>query len=241
MVKTADPQEEPSASQMVAALQPFDTPTVANAIETFGVQLRNEGYLDRSVRCFLPQLPPMVGYAYTLRVRSGSPPPLGQSNYFDRDEWWEELQRIPAPRILVIEDMDQQPGSGAFIGGLHAEILYALGCVGAVTNGAVRDLPHAAALGFHLFAGQLSVSHAYIHVVAIGERVKLDGLDIHPGDLLHGDMHGVLRVPREVAAQIPAVASRMQHEEREITRFCRSEGFSLGGLRERLKSQTPKI
>ena len=152
----------------------------------------------------------MVGYAFTLRVRSASPPQLGLPNYLDRTDWWEELENIPAPRILVIEDMDLQLDSGAFIGGLHAEILHTLGCVGAITNGAVRDLSQASALGFQLFAARLSVSHAYVHVVATGQRVQIEGLDIHPGDLLHGDVHGVMRVPREVAVKVPAVATRMQ-------------------------------
>ena len=183
--ETVDQGEELNASQLVAALQPFDTPTVANAVETFGVQLRNEGYVGRGVRCFVPHLPPMVGYAFTLRVRSASPPQLGLPNYLDRTDWWEELESIPAPRILVIEDMDLQLDSGAFIGGLHAEVLHTLGCVGVITNGAVRDLSQASALGFQLFAARLSVSHAYVHVVAMGQRVQIEGLDIR-----HGDMHG---------------------------------------------------
>lgn len=230
-----------SAGETAAALQPFDTCTVANAIETFGVRLRNEGYVSGGVRCLSPHLPPTVGYAYTLRVRTSSPPMLGQGSHVDRTDWWEDLAQIPSPRIVVVEDVDRQPGAGAFIGGLHAEILHTLGCVGALTNGAVRDLPQAAALGFQLFAGSVSVSHAYVHIVATGEPVKIDGLEIRPGDLLHGDVHGVIRVPAEIASKVPAVASRMQHEEKQILHYCRSEGFSLAGLRELLKSQPPKI
>ena len=238
-----NPQDEGlSAHEIAVALTPFDTPSIANAIEAFGVELRNEGYIRDSVRCLAPDLPPSVGYAFTLRVRSSSPPPLvGKSRYIDRTDWWEELDRIPRPRILVIEDADKQPGAGAFIGSLHAEILSALGCVAAVTNGAVRDLPEAAALGFQLFAGHVSVSHAYTHVVASGVPVKIDGLEIRPGDLLHGDVHGVIRVPGRIAADLPAMASRMQREEGDIIRFCRSGAFSLGGLREVLKNPDQKI
>ena len=237
MDNAAEPSPE---SQIVAALHPFDTPTVVNAIETFGVQLRNEGYIGRGVTCQLPQLPPMVGYAFTLRVRSSAPPMEG-GKYLDRTDWWEEVARVPHPRVVVIEDVDRLPGSGAFIGGLHAEILHTLGCVGAVTNGAVRDLSQAAALGFQLFAGNVSVSHAYTHVVSVGEPVRIDGLAIRPGDLLHGDAHGVVRVPSGIAAEVPAVAGRMQREEREIIHYCRSEGFTLAGLRELLERRPPKI
>ena len=237
---TEQPAGSPSASQIVAALQPFDTPTVVNAIETFGVQLRNEGYIGRGITCQFRHLPPTVGHAFTLRVRSSGPPMEGGS-YVDRTDWWEELEKIPSPRIVVVEDLDRQPGAGAFIGGLHAEILHTLGCVGAVTNGAVRDLGQAAALNFQLFAGSVSASHAYTHVVSVGEPVQIDGLVIHSRDLLHGDAHGVVRVPAAIAAQVPAVANRMLHEEKDIIHYCRSESFTLGGLRELLKRQPPKI
>lgn len=236
----ADPLPSSDSSRLAAALQPFDTPTVVNAIETFGVQLRNEGYIGRNVVCRLPHLPPMVGYAFTLRVHTSSPP-MGGGTYSDRSDWWEAVGQVPHPRVLVVEDADRQPGAGSFIGGLHAEILHALGCVGCVTNGAVRDLMQAEARGFQLFAGNVTVSHAYTHVVAIGQTVNIDGLAIYPGDLLHGDVHGVVRVPARIAAEVPAVAGRMAAEEKEIVHYCRRDDFSLEGLRELLRRQSPKI
>ncbi|MBE7157311.1 MAG: hypothetical protein INR62_02535, partial [Rhodospirillales bacterium] len=116
---------QPDACQVAAALQPFDTPTVVNAIETFDVRLRNEGYVGSTVACRLPHLPPMVGYAVTLRVHTSSPP-MGGGAYVDRTDWWEAVEQVPRPRVLVIEDADRQPGTGAFIGGLHAQILHTL-------------------------------------------------------------------------------------------------------------------
>lgn len=241
MAECPHPEGGLSPLEIAAALESFDTPTVANAIEVFGIGLRNEGYIRNTVRCMAPHLPPSVGYAFTLRVRSSSPPPMRKITYLDRSDWWEELECVPRPRILVIEDVDKQPGAGASIGGLHAEILRALGCVAVVTNGAVRDLPQAAALRFQLFAGHVSVSHAYTHVVASGGPVRIDGLTIEPGDLLHGDLHGVIRVPAEIAARVPEVARQMERDEKEIIRFCRSDTFSLAGLRELLKGLGPKI
>ena len=235
-----DPVTPSESSRLAAALQPFGTPTVVNAIETFGVQLRNEGYIGRDVTCRLPHLPPTVGYAFTLQVRTSSPPMEG-GTYTNRSDWWEAIEQVPHPRVLVVEDMDRQPGAGAFIGGLHAEILHALGCVGCVTNGAVRDLAQAEARGFQLFAGNVTVSHAYTHIVAVGQTVNIDGLTIRPGDLLHGDVHGVVRVPARIAAEVPAVASRMAGEEKEVVHYCRGDDFSLAGLREILRHQSPKI
>jgi len=98
-----------------------------------------EGFADCSLHCQFPQLPPLVGYAITLRIRASSPPPKGH-NYLDRTDWWKQIESFLLPHVMVIQDMDARPGRGAFVGEVHAAILKALGCVGVVTNGAVRDL-----------------------------------------------------------------------------------------------------
>src|SRR5262249_25509707 len=152
-----------------------------NAIETFAVRLRNEGFTDAAIRCLFPHFLPMIGYAVPCQIRCSSPPPIGHT-YVDRTDWWNYVLTIPAPRVVVIQDVDTTPGLGSFVGEVHANILKALGCVGAVTNGAVRDLPAVEAAGFHLFAGNVAVSHAYVHIVQIGVPVEIAGLQIQPGD-----------------------------------------------------------
>ncbi|EDY22260.1 conserved hypothetical protein [Chthoniobacter flavus Ellin428] len=218
------------SQETLAALGQLDTCAVVNAIECFDVRLRNEGFTDASIRCQLPALPPMVGYAMTLRVRSESPSWKGE-NYLDRTDWWAFLQTQPKPHVLVIQDMDRHAGTGAFIGETHAAILQALGCVGAVTNGAVRDLPSVERLGFRLFSSSVAVSHSYIHVVEVGGAVEVGGLRIAPGDLLHGDQHGVVLVPAEIAEQVPATVERIQERERAIVKYCHTPGFTLEGLK----------
>ena len=135
---------------------------------------------------------------------------------------------------MVLQDVDAQLGAGALVGELHATIAIALNCAGYVTNGSVRDLPEIEALGFHLFAGSLAVSHMYAHVSEYGKPVEIGGLRIHPGDLLHGDMHGVHTIPLSIAAEIPAMASQIREEEKELKAFCRSPQFSLKGLDQKL-------
>jgi regulator of RNase E activity RraA len=110
-------------------------------------------------------------------------------------------------------------------------ILRALHCVGVVTNGSVRDIPAAESAGFHLFAGSLSVSHAYVHIIEFGQPVEIGGSKIGSGDLLHGDLHGVQSVPLSIAAELPGVAERMAAEERSVIALCRSPEFSLEKLR----------
>jgi len=218
------------AAADLEALGRLDTCTVANAIETFGRRLRNEGFTGPSVRCLTPQLRPAVGYAETLRIRSSSPP-WERRFYFDRTDWWSSLRSVPEPRILVIQDVDPRVGVGAFVGGVHAHILRALGCVGAITNGAVRDIPEVLEARLQLFAGNLSPSHAYVHIVDHGQPVTVAGLTVARGDLLHADQHGVVCIPPEVARQIPAAAAEMRRHEQRIREYCRSSAFSLEGLR----------
>jgi regulator of RNase E activity RraA len=213
------------------ALRKLDSCTLANVIETFDVRLRNEGFADSRIRCLFEQLPPMVGYAVTARIRCSNPPPVGFS-YFDRTDWWDQIRQIPEPRIFVVQDMDGRPGLGALLGEVHTTILKALGCLGAVTNGAVRDLPAIEAAQFPLFAGNVAVSHAYAHFIDFGTPVVIAGLKINPGDLLHGDRHGLLSIPHRIAADIPAVAARMIEQEEKIIALCHSTDFSLEKLRE---------
>lgn len=214
----------------LAQLAQLDACTVANAIETFGVRLRNSGFSDAGVRCQFDELPPLVGYAATVRIRTVEPPMEGDSYYY-RLDWLQHLVSIPAPRVLIVEDMDSHPGLGSFVGDVHANILVALSCAGLVTNGAVRNVEVARALRFQMFAHHVSVSHAFAHVFDFGGTVHVGGLQVRPGDLLHGDRHGVQSVPHEIAAKIPAVAQRMKAEEKALIDFCQSSAFSLEKLR----------
>lgn len=212
------------------SLKALDSCAVANAIERFHIQLRNEGYTEDGLTCRFPEMPTMLGYAATLKVRSGAPPIRGRA-FLENTEWWNALLAIPAPRILVIQDMDRIPGVGALVGEVHAAILKSLGCVGVVTNGSVRDLPRIRPLEFQLFSGTISVSHAYNHIVRVGGVAQIGGLEISPGDLLHGDLHGIVRVPKELADRIPATAIALRQKDEEIIAYCQSKDFSVEGLR----------
>jgi 4-hydroxy-4-methyl-2-oxoglutarate aldolase len=162
-------------------------------------------------------------------------PPMANRCYYDRMDWWRYVTSLPEPRVMVLQDTDPRPGQGAFADKVHAAIGQALNCTGCVTNGAVRDLPAVEALGFHLFSGSLVVSHSYAHIIEFGEPIEIGGLKIQSGDLLHGDRHGVLTIPLEIAAEVPAEASRMLAEERELMEFCGSPEFSLEELEGRLR------
>jgi 4-hydroxy-4-methyl-2-oxoglutarate aldolase len=211
-------------------LRELDTCVIANSIEVTGARLRNEGYMDSTIHCLFPELPPLVGYALPLRVRTGEPPMEGLA-YVDRVDWWEQFQAIPQPRVLVVEDETGGAASGSILGEVHANIYRALGCAGIVTNGAARDLPALRRLGFPVFASHVSVSHAYAHVVAVGDSVTVGGLQICTGDLLHGDSHGIVSIPLQVAKELPAIAARQKEQEQTIIGYCNSTGFTAEGLK----------
>ncbi len=211
-------------------LAPLDGCTLANAIETFRKRLRNEGFADHTVRCLFPRMPPMVGYAATIKIRGSSPATAGPG-YQESTVWWDYLLSLPVPRIAVVQDASERPGIGSLIGVVHMNILRALHCVGAVTNGAVRNIPAAEKAGFFLFAGGLSVSHAYVHIIEFGQPVEIGGLKIQSGDLLHGDLHGVQSIPSDIAVKVPLAAAEIIAGEQEIITLCRSKDFSLEKLR----------
>jgi len=217
-------------------LRRFDTCTLANAIERLDVRPRNEGFIVGAVRCQYSDLPPVIGYAATGRIRSSMPPVTG-GWYYEQIDFLRYLETVPGPRIVVLQDSDPFPGTGAMFGEVHARICRALECVAYVTNGAVRDIPGIQALRFQLFAGSLSVSHAYVHVVEFGQPIEIGGLRISSGDLLHGDVHGVHKIPLEAITDLPAAAEQVRQQEQELFRLCYDKEFSIEKLAAKFEEQ----
>jgi 4-hydroxy-4-methyl-2-oxoglutarate aldolase len=214
------------------AILRYDTCSVANAIETFNLRMRYDGFPKPGLRWMCESLPPMLGYACTSRVKTSEPPVDGR-NYLDRTDWWNDLLELPHPLIAVVEDVDHTPGFGSVAGEVHAEIMRKLGFAGLVTNGAVRDIPALEAMGFGVLAVHLSPSHAYTHVVEHGLPVDICGLRVNQGDLLLADRHGMIQIPLEIAGDLPAAIERQKARERTVIDLCRSPDFSL----ERLKAE----
>jgi len=219
-------------------LRQINTCVTASAIETFGVRPFNAGFADPSIRCQFKELPPVVGYAATAHIRS-SRLPIDRRGYFyyDRREWWNQILTIPSPRIVVIEDLDEPAGLGAFVGAVHAHILQALGCVALVTNGSVRDITDIHETGFQLFASNVVVSHAYSHVIDFGSTVYVGGLKIAQGDLVHGDLHGLHTIPLEIADKVPTMAREILKRRKRLMDLCRSADFSVEKLQQLVKEE----
>jgi 4-hydroxy-4-methyl-2-oxoglutarate aldolase len=220
--------------EQLAAIRQFDTCSILNGIETFKVRLRNEGYARPGLQWLFPSIRSVIGYASTLRVKSSNPP-IRDSVFEDRAEWWSAIEALPAPRIAVVEDLDEPTGTGSVAGEVHGAIMQRLGCQGLITNGSVRDLDALETMGFGCSAGSVSPSHAYGHTVGHGQTVHIRGLAVHPGDLLMADRHGVISIPPEIAADLPAAVARLRGHERRIIDFCRSPEFSLERLHDEVR------
>jgi len=218
----------------IEAIRRWSTCAVANAIELFNVRPRNEGFMLSEIKCLFPDLGPMIGYAVTAVISAESP----EGRRIQPQQWWEEIQKISAPRVAVIHDLDR-PVVGSFWGEVNANIHRALGCVGAVTDGSVRDLDEVKELGFHFFASCVSVSHAYVHLVDVGIPVKVGGLLVKPGDLIMGDKHGVISIPLAIAKDVPQAAQLIEDWERKVINFCKSDKFTVAGLQELYMSPRP--
>jgi 4-hydroxy-4-methyl-2-oxoglutarate aldolase len=204
---------------LLEELRTFSTPSIANGIETFDVRPHATGYMDATVRCMFPELGVVNGYAATATIRAAEP---GDSK---TREVWAHMLSFPAPRLVVVQDLDRPPGVGSYWGEVNANIHQAFGGVGVITDGCVRDLDEMRALGFHAFAASVCVSHAYVHVVDVGVPVTIGGLTVEPGDVLQGDQHGVIAIPQEIAADLPDAIRKVESSERNIIDMFRAPDF----------------
>ncbi len=209
---------EPLSSDELEALRAITTPTVSNAIETFHLRPRNEGFMDSTIVCRFPELGAMVGYAVTIKIAARDRP----SKAMAAPEVWSECAKVPRPWVVVVEDLDYPDPIGSYWGEVNGSVYKALGAVGTVTNGGVRDLPEVRETGFHFFSSCVLVSHAYVHVAEVGTPVTVGGLVVRPGDVLHGDEHGVINIPFENARQLPDAARRIDAAERRLIDHARS-------------------
>ena len=216
--------------QQLETLGKIQTCAAANAIETFDLMPRDQGFMRPAVRSIFPGLGNMIGYAVTGVISAKTPP--SSHMRIARTEWFDYVLSVPEPRVVVLQDLDYPDVLGSYWGEVQSNVHKALGCVGTVTDGGVRDLDEMREAGFFAFATEVLVSHAYVHMVEYGVPVTIGGLTVDPGDIVMGDQHGVLTVPRDIAADIPRAVDEVEVGERKIIDFCKSSDFTIEGLKE---------
>jgi len=208
-----------------AFLRSIDTPTVCNLIEIVAPERRGAGYTVSHLHCPFPDLPPMVGFAKTVTIRARDKV-SGPSYMQKRMDYLDYVAAAPRPSVVVIEDKDDPPGYGAFWGEVQTNVHKALGCLGTMTNGSVRDIP-AVAEGFQMLAGSLSPSHAYVHVVDFGAPVTIHGMAVKSGDLVHADRHGAVVVPAGDIDAMQAALDGLAKQEARIIAAARAPGATV--------------
>jgi regulator of RNase E activity RraA len=212
------------STDVYAALAAWDTPALSNAIGRLDVRPRNTGHTDGSIRRVVGER--LCGVAVTATLRSRDPGDDGMP----MSELYRAVGAAGGPPVVVIQDLDDPSGAGALLGEVTGNIFRALGVVAYVTNGRVRDEAELAELGVTVCAAGLCVSSSYVRVTAVNVPIRIAGLDIAPGDLLHGDQHGLLSVPPDVADKLPEVAEQIRVGEQQTVGWTRSDAFTLESL-----------
>lgn len=208
------------------ALCKWPTPAIANAIETFDIRSRTTGFTGSDVVCRFPELGIRAGYAVTAKMRA-STRPEDDSDTIDRDLLIDAMLAQAGPKFVVIQDLDQ-PAVGSWWGEVNSTRHTALGGVGVITDGGVRDLDEMREMGFLALSKHVLVSHGYMHLVEVGDPVVVGGLVISPGDLLVADQHGAIQVPLEIARDVPAAAAAIEEKERKTIAFYRDPSYQPG-------------
>ncbi len=217
------PSPQPPLSQdQLDALAQLDTPTIANALEELDIRPRTEGFLRPEIRCISPVEGTIVGYAVTglISTRHRSPKALGRPDY------WNAIVSIPAPRMVVLHDIDYPDVIGSYWGEVQGNTALGLDCVGAVTDGGVRDLKEAEEMGFPFWAKEVMVSHGYVHALEFNVPIGIGGVLVRPGDVIAADIHGAIEVPVEAVPKLPEAAKLLTERESIIIEAARSADAS---------------
>ena len=190
-------------------LKRWNTPTIYNGWEQITTRPRTSGFNLEETRDFMPEFGPMVGYAVTVTIKPSepAPDPLAWAKYR------RYLASIAGPKIMVMQDLDKPHVFGSFWGEVSANSHKSLGCVGAIVDGAIRDLDEMRSAGFKALARRLCVGHAYAAPLSWGEPVEVFGAQVKSGDLIHADKHGFLVIPEEDQARILEAARFMDDNE----------------------------
>jgi regulator of RNase E activity RraA len=199
----------------------IDTPTVCNIVEMVYPERRGFGYTTKHLHCAFPDLPQMIGYAKTVTIRSKDPIPRGEGYMSKRMEYLDYIASAPTPSWVVIQDLDDPAGYGAYWGEVQSNVHKALGCVGTITNGCVRDIPMIAP-GFQMLAGSFAPSHAFVHAVDFGCEVTVHGMAVKSGDLIHADRHGAIVVPTDKMEALKKALADITAKEAKIIEAAKS-------------------
>jgi 4-hydroxy-4-methyl-2-oxoglutarate aldolase len=205
-------------------LRRIDSPTIANAIETFEIRPRVSGYVGYDIRCIFEDLPPTVGYAVTCTVDSTTEGRQG----IGFNALYELLEDMDGPAVVVMQDVGQDRLHSCHAGEVMATTMKRLGAVGILTDGGLRDVREVRDLGgFQYFCAGLVVAHGNPICVSVGDDVTISGMKVRMGDLLHGDTNGIVHIPDECANQVADASHAIWKRESNTLRGIRADDFKV--------------
>jgi regulator of RNase E activity RraA len=208
----ADEIIRPIAHSDLLELRRWNTPTIYNGWEQITSHDRTRDAINlEETTDYMPQMGAMVGYAVTLVVEPGNPVHKQNANAWP--EYRKYIAGISGPKIVVVQDLDKPRVIGSFWGEVNSNLHRALGCVGTITDGSIRDVDEMTYAGFKALARRLSVGHAYSCPVRWDCEVEVFGQRIQPGQLIHADKHGFLALPFGEEARLLDAARFMDTNE----------------------------
>ena len=223
--------DRPFTQAELDILKQWDTPTICNGLEITNPERRAIGFTTSPFVVLDPAAPPIVGLARTGTIRAKEPP---RSKTADRVAWYTYAAATDFPTIVVLQDLDDQKGYGAFWGEVQSTVHKALGAIGCVTDGCYRDID-AWAPGFQMLGGMINPSHAHVHMVDFGQPVNVHGMNAAHDDVIHADRHGAVVIPADAVRKLPAAVDLLTRREKVILDICRAPGFTPGKLADALR------
>ncbi len=192
-------------------LKRWNTPTIYNGWEQITAHdAAHDAFNLEPTTDFMPQMGPMIGYATTLIVE------LSNKTHKNAKAWEDYrayLASVPGPQIAVVQDLDKPNFVGSFWGEVNSNTHRALGCVGTITDGCIRDIDEMTNAGFKALATRLCVGHAHSCPVRWNCKIEVFGRKIHPGQLIHADQHGFLAIPAAEENSLLEAAQFMDRNE----------------------------
>lgn len=220
---------------IISYLKTVDTSTICNAIELLDVRSRTENFTSSKIKCLYPELGSMVGYAVTAQMET-------VTEMEPRDakvtmEFYEAVAASPDPVVIVLQEIGGYKEFASHSGEVMTTLLQNFGAVGLVTDCNVRDFNEVRALNFHTFAAGTSPSHVNCRIARVGVPVQVHGMTVRTGDIIHGDINGLVQIPHERRDELPEMINKVRESERLLIEKVKAGGYTLDDLREVLFGQ----
>lgn len=204
---------------LLEELRDFDTALLANTIGYIDSTPTDQIYLGGDIQSITPSLGPTVGVAFTCELDSSTP-----GNVADAELYWTQLERMAdqrLPVVWIVKTTGTRPNHECVIGDGMAKTLYSAGCLGLVSNGGVRDIAGLLSTPFAAYCRGKCIHHVALRVQAIDRPVEVGGVLIHPGDVIHANAEGVIRIPPAALETLATKAIKMRAFEHDAHMMSR--------------------